>query len=70
MIALVPRAAEASTTPPSRPASTAGQHVMAGHAKTKAPEPPQQSRNDLKDWLAIGMIVAASSLLVWAPLLI
>ncbi len=44
---------------------------MAGHAKTKAPEPPpQQSRNDLKDWLAIGMIVAASSLLVWAPLLI
>ncbi len=43
---------------------------MAGHAKTKASGPPRQPRNDLKDWLAIAVIVAASSLLVWAPLLI
>jgi hypothetical protein len=47
-----------------------GQHVMARRVKSKASQPSQQRRDDLKDWLAIGMIVAASSFLVWAPLLI
>ncbi|MGE0853342.1 MAG: hypothetical protein AB7O44_27645 [Hyphomicrobiaceae bacterium] len=37
-----------------------------GRRSTRAsPDAP----NDLTDWAAIGMIVVASSLLVWAPLL-
>jgi hypothetical protein len=46
------------------------QHIMAHDAKSQEPEPPQPPRNDLKDWMAIGMIVAASSFLLWAPLLV
>jgi hypothetical protein len=30
---------------------------------------PLNEPNDLTDWAAIGMIVVASSVLVWAPLL-
>lgn len=30
---------------------------------------PNTAPDDLKDWAAIGMIVVASSLLVWAPIL-
>jgi hypothetical protein len=40
------------------------------HHESKFSEPSPQRRNDLRDWLAIGMIVAASSFLLWAPLLI
>jgi hypothetical protein len=43
---------------------------MAHRVKSVEPEPPRSARDDRKDWLAIAMIVAASSFVVWAPLLI
>ena len=40
-------------------------------SQPKDSEPPGAPRSDdLKDWVAIGMIIVASSLLLWVPLFI
>jgi len=39
-----------------------------GNASTPARRDPRT--DDLKDWAAIGMIIVASSFLLWAPLFI
>ena len=43
---------------------------MSRHLKHTVPDEEQPAPDDLRDWAAIGMIVVASSLLLWTPFLV